>query len=99
MVETEFWDEFIAPGNKGGSGRIIFDPSKEDGLIKVGNWDEVIADRNKKANNQDLTVTMEQSKLNGDLDIKHNINYAPYGPMTGRLLNGKYATARSAGNF
>ena len=99
MGETEFWDEFIAPGDKGGSGRIIFDPSKEDGLIKVGNWDEVIADRNKKANNQDLTVTMEQSKLNGELDIKHNINYAPYGPMTGRLLNGKYATARSAGNF
>lgn len=99
MGETEFWDEFIAPGDKGGSGRIIFDPSKEDGLIKVGNWDDVIADRNKKANNQDLTVTMEQSKLNGELDIKHNINYAPYGPMTGRLLNGKYATARSAGNF
>lgn len=99
MGETEFWDEFIAPGDKGGSGRIIFDPSKEDGIIKVGNWNEVIADRNKKANNQDLTVTMEQSKLNGELDIKHNINYAPYGPMTGRLLDGKYATARSAGNF
>jgi len=33
------------------------------------------------------------------LDIKNNINYAPYGPMTGRLLNGKFATARSAGNF
>ncbi|QQT26040.1 hypothetical protein [Sphingobacterium spiritivorum] len=60
---------------------------------------KVIADRNKKANNQDLTVTMEQSKLNGELDIKHNINYAPYGSITGRLLNGKYATASSAGNF
>jgi len=42
---------------------------------------------------------MEQSKLNGYLDIKNDINYAPYGPMTGRLLNGKFATARSAGNF
>lgn len=99
MGETEFWDEFIAPGNTEGSGRIIYDPSKEEGLIQVGDWDGVIADRNKKAINQDLTLTMEQSKLYGDLDIKHNINYAPYGPMTGRLLNGKYATARSAGNF
>lgn len=99
MGETEFWDEFIAPGDTEGSGRIIYDPSKEQGLIQIGDWDGVIADRNKKAINQDLTITMEQSKKYGDLDIKHNINYAPYGPMTGRLLNGKYATARSAGNF
>jgi len=90
MGETEFWDEFIAPGDTEGSGRIIFDPlndaSNKNALISVKNWDEVIADRNNATNNQDLTLTMAQSKLNQPLDIKHNINYAPYGPMTGRLL-------------
>lgn len=41
----------------------------------------------------------EASKHNGFLDIKTDGFYAPDGPMTGKLLNGYYATARSAGNF
>jgi hypothetical protein len=45
---------------------------------------------------------MERSKLGQVMDIKNNKDWAPDylgGPMTGRLLNGKYATARSAGNY
>jgi hypothetical protein len=44
---------------------------------------------------------MQESKNNQVLDIKTNEEWAPApaGPMTGRLLNGKYATARSAGNY
>ena len=35
----------------------------------------------------------------GVFDIKTHASVAPYGPNTGRLLGGRYATARSAGNF
>lgn len=42
MGETEFWDEFIVPGDKGGSGKIIFEPSKENGIIKVRNWEKLL---------------------------------------------------------
>lgn len=97
--ETEYWDEFIVPGTMRAEEKIILDPSKENNIFTISTWNEVITERNKKANNQDLTITMEQSKLNKELDIKNNYFYAPYGPMTGRLLNGKFATARSAGNY
>lgn len=41
----------------------------------------------------------KESKLNQVLDIKNNGAWADAGAMTGRLLNGKFATARSAGNY
>jgi RHS repeat-associated protein len=93
MGETEFWDEFIVPGTDRAEGSIIFsnDPAQS--------WDPLVAWGNEHANNQDLSITMEESKLNGVLDIKNNKAWAPDGPMTGRLLNGKFATARSAGNY
>ncbi|WP_158280864.1 RHS repeat domain-containing protein [Pararcticibacter amylolyticus] len=93
MGETEFWDEFIAPGETEGSGSIHFskDPAQSwDGLVKWGN---------ERATNQDLSITQKESKLNQVLDIKNNKAWADAGPMTGRLLNGKFATARSAGNY
>ncbi|RAJ83324.1 hypothetical protein CLV59_103288 [Chitinophaga dinghuensis] len=37
--------------------------------------------------------------MNQPFDLKNVKTYAPYGPMTGRLLDGKYHTARSAGNY
>lgn len=46
-----------------------------------------------------LFGTKTQSQLNGSLDIKNNKDWAPYGVMTGRLYNGKFMTARSAGNY
>ena len=58
MGETEFWDEFIAPGEKEGSGSIHFskDPAQSwDGLVKWGN---------ERATNQDLSITQKESKLN-----------------------------------
>src|SRR3546814_17008405 len=93
MGETEFWDEFIAPGDDQGSGRILFSNNPER------SWDKLVEWGNERARNQDLTITMDESKLNQVLDIKNNTAWASSGPMTGRLLNGKFATARSAGNY
>jgi len=41
----------------------------------------------------------ENSKSGKDFDIKSNESYAPFKVFTGTLLNGKYATARSVGNY
>lgn len=91
--ETEFLDEFIVPeGPEGGmaKGRIIF--NKE--------WNGIIDDLHSKSKSMNL-IEIAQNSLPevGMFDIKSKGNYAPHGPMTGRLLNGKYATARSAGNY
>jgi len=94
MGTTEFWNEFIIPGTNQAAGTILFG--------ETSSWEPLIEKANNLANNQDLSVTMEQSKLNQRLDIKNNKNWAPEstgGSMTGRLLNGKYSTARSAGNY
>lgn len=93
MGETEFWDEFITPGTDKASGQIHFsnDPAQS--------WDALVGWGNEHARNQDLSVTQQESKLHGTLDIKNNEAWADAGPMTGRLLNGKYATGRSAGNY
>jgi hypothetical protein len=47
----------------------------------------------------DLKEIGQNSKLFKRFDIKNNKTEAPNGPMTGKLLDGKYATARSAGNY
>ncbi|CAH0220122.1 DUF6443 domain-containing protein [Chryseobacterium sp. Bi04] len=91
MGETEYWDEFINP-----------DTNMADGTIHFGaeqSWDPLIADANEHSKKAGLEQTMEESKLNQPLDIKNNKDWASEGPMTGRLLNGKYTTGRSAGNY
>ena len=88
MGKTEYWDEFIVPGSNDSEGQIEFNTS----------WDPLIEWGNNRAKNQDLTITMEESKNNQILDIKTG-DWAYAGVMTGRLLDGKYATARSAGNY
>jgi len=40
-----------------------------------------------------------QETPGGRFDIKNDKTIAPDGPNTGELLNGMYATARSAGNY
>lgn len=42
---------------------------------------------------------IKESGNGGTLDIKVNKKIAPSGPMTGKLLQGKYVSARTAGNF
>jgi len=94
MGETAYWDEFIVPNTDRAEGKIHY--TKDE----WADWKPLIDWGNDHANNQDLTITMQESKSNGILDIKTNaLGWAEDGPMTGRLLNGKFATARSAGNY
>ncbi len=89
MGETEFWDEFRNP-----------ETGKEIGTLNFGeSWDNTIADLHNQSKGMDLLEIRTESKLRGDFDIKNREDLAPSGPFTGKLLNGKYASARSAGNY
>jgi RHS repeat-associated protein len=94
MGVTEFWDEFrdhdpntgaIMPGVPEGA-KIIFGYGFDDLVTLM----------------HDLTKYMSLDEIQQDehpgklFDIK---TIAPEGPYTGGLLNGKYVTARSAGNY
>jgi hypothetical protein len=89
--EIKYWDEFMTPDDKaiGAGARIEFGQS----------FDKDMATLNGQANQQDLTKTAQESKLYGRFDVKDKSWFAPDGPYTGKLLNGMYASARSAGNF
>lgn len=98
--ETKYWDEFLVPNEDGSTPSEIHPNTR---ILLGTNWKPLIDWSNDYATNHwDLTVTMKRSKLGQVMDIKNNKEWAPDylgGPMTGRLLNGKYATARSAGNY
>jgi len=47
----------------------------------------------------DLIDIANQEKPGKEFDIKSDPTVAPYGPNTGELRDGMYATARSAGNY
>lgn len=86
---------------KGFDSRIVY---SAEGRIYFGesqSWDRLVKWAFNHASRQDLTITMKESKSGGLLDIKTRKGWTDKlaGPMTGRLLNGEYATARSAGNY
>lgn len=92
MGETEFWDEFISPDgeNKGQVvGKIIYGES----------WDNVIDNLSLKADKMNLIDLAKNSGDNELFDIKWKKEYSPHGQYTGKKINGKYYTARSAGNY
>lgn len=95
MGETENWDEFRAHDDE--TGKTL---NKVEGKIMFGeSWDYAIDLNNRAANKMDLSDVAANSLPNKIFDIKTKHTYAPYGPATGKMLNGKYATARSAGNY
>jgi hypothetical protein len=84
MGETEYWDEFSPIYSDGGkSFNIQFGKS----------FDPIIAQMHEKAGGMNLVEIAQASKGGGLFDIKKNYS------NVGALLNGKYATSRSAGNF
>ena len=85
MGETEYLDEFVSPetGNTMTNYRIQFGKS----------FDPIISKNNKLAQKMNLKEIASESAPNGDFDIK-----VPYANVGG-LLDGKYATSRSAGNY
>ena len=98
MGETAYWDEFRAHDGKTGA---ILDKVADGARIMFGqSFDQDIERLNNHAvANMDLREIGENSKLNKMFDIKNDKGIAQYGPNTGKLLNGKYATTRSAGNY
>ncbi len=96
--ETHFWDDFRAHDTAGNiqdqlaqGARIVIDKSLD--------FNKIIDDLNQKARKMGLSEVMNKSKRKQDFDIKTNEKIAKYGENTGGLLNGKFVTARSAGNF
>ena len=95
--ETAYWDEFreinyqtgkVLPKVAQGA-RIMFGQSFMNDIKKF----------HEKSKGMHLNTIASLSKNERLFDIKMNDDVAPYGPNTGKLLNGKYATARSAGNY
>jgi len=87
--ETYYWDEFISPESGDVFGRIYFGTT----------WDEVITGMNELAIGLGGEKTAAFSRSGYLFDIKNGKELSPSGAGTGRLLNGKYVTARSAGNY
>ena len=89
MGETDYWDEFVNP-----------ETHKAEGKIEYGkSWDKLIDQLHEDALDMNLREIGEKSKLHQKFDIKSDKKLALFGAMTGRLLDGKYASARSAGNY
>ncbi len=85
MGETEYWDEFISPETV---------KTMINYKIQFGkSFDPIIDILNKLAQCMDLKEIASESSPGGIFDIK-----VPY-ENVGSLLNGKYATSRSAGNY
>jgi hypothetical protein len=98
MGETEYIDEFVEHDNN--SGEAYFDKVTEGArIIFDGDWGAIIDLLYADSKKYDLVGIANRSKSHQAYDIKNDENYAPFGSGTGRLLNGKYATARSAGNY
>lgn len=85
MGETENWDEFISPE----TGKAL----KETTIQFGKSFDPIISEIGAKANGDDLRDIANKSVPGGEYDIK--VKYK----NVGALLNGKYATSRSAGNY
>jgi RHS repeat-associated protein len=89
MGETEYWDEFSP----------IYAEQNEDGslgqfTIQFGkSFDPIIERMHKEAQGMDLIDIATTSRPNGFFDIKKNYK------DIGALLNGRYVSSRSAGNY
>jgi RHS repeat-associated protein len=85
MGETEYWDEFVSPetGN-----------TMTNYVIQFGkSFDPIIQEKAAETDKMNLKEIASESGVGGKFDIK-----VPY-KNVGALLNGKYATSRSAGNY
>jgi hypothetical protein len=94
MGQTKYWDEFMShdphtgkPIDKGG--RILFGES----------WEKTIENYNAMSNRTGLEATAIESLPGKVYDIKRNPRLAPNGVLTGKMLDGYYVSAESAGNF
>jgi len=97
MGETEYWDEFRGHDNETGE---VLTSIQGCATIMFGeSWDFDISFMNNVANSMGLSDVAVRSLPGKTFDIKSKPAFSPYGPATGKMLNGRYATARSAGNY
>jgi|SRR5579872_1813447 len=97
MGATERWGEFANWDDNHPYG--ISGTAAPGAFIHFGqSIDSTISDLNAQSNKQGLSSTAIDSMHGGPLDIKTG-KMADHGVYTGYLLNGKYASIRSAGNF
>lgn len=83
--ETEYWDEFVSPETNKAMTNV---------QLKIGkSWDQLLAEKALDADGMNLKDIASKSGPGGVFDIKNDY------PNEGRLLNEKYATSRSAGNY
>jgi RHS repeat-associated protein len=103
MGETEYWYEFAKIDDK--TGAVMKDKA---GNVQVAqgaridfnaSWDNDLHQLAMSAMGVELKILFDESKLHQKYDIKNDSTLAPYGNYTGKLLNGKYASARSAGDY
>jgi hypothetical protein len=97
MGETEYWDEFRAVDDA--TGQVQNAVAKGARILFGQSWDKDLARLNQEADKQGLPATAAESKHGRRFDIKTDNSLAPSGTYTGKLLDGKYASARSAGNY
>ena len=96
MGETEYWDEFRRHDEKTGA---ILPEVAQDTRIRFGtSFDMTLNTKINEASNMSLSERAKELKPGGKFDIK-NDRKSFDSQNEGRLLNGKYATARSAGNY
>ena len=62
-------------------------------------WDNAVNFYSNSAKKSTDISNLFESMSNGDFDIKSNKSLSPEGAGTGRLLDGYFASARSAGNY
>jgi RHS repeat-associated protein len=97
MGQTERWGEFANWNSKNPDG--ISGSAAPGAFIHFGqSIDSTIQSLNAQSNKQGLSSTAIDSTHGGPLDIKTG-SKADHGVYTGYLLNGNYASIRSAGNF
>jgi len=97
MGETAHWDEFRDHDDR--TGAILGNVAPGARILFGQSFDAVLKSLAKKAGQMNLADISAQETPGGQFDIKNDKTVATYGPNTGELLDGTYATARSAGNY
>jgi RHS repeat-associated protein len=96
MGETANWDEFRGHSQSGEISENVMPGAK----IEFGSsWDKTINELHDVAKDMNLKEIANESLPNKLFDIKSHLSLAKNGAGTGKLLDGKYATAESAGNY
>ncbi len=101
MGVTPRWDEFAKTDKKGNiiefNGDVV--PAEGAKILFGQSFGPDVFPRAHQANGMFPNELIIESSNGGTLDIKVDKSVAPHGVYTGKMLFGKYVSARTAGNF